>query len=119
MIVARSGKGKFQSVYAFSTFFYPKLFEGGHDSVKRWTEKVDVFSHSLVLVPVHLGMHWCLATMDIKERAIKYYDSMRGNNTACLEALENYLKAEHLAKKSVSGRHVSNLVSECVDLISC
>merc|ERR1712059_56864 len=84
----------------FSTFFYPKLMESGHSGVKRWTKKVDVFGHSLLLVPVHLGMHWCLATVDLREKTINYYDSMGGNNSRCLKAIEKYLEAEHLAKKS-------------------
>ena len=102
MIVSRSGTGKFCSVYAFTTFFYPKLKDGGHPSVKRWTKKVDIFSHSLILVPVHLGMHWCLATIDTDKKTITYYDSMGGNNTACLKCLAEYVKEEHLAKKGVS-----------------
>ena len=102
MIVSRSGTGKFSSVYAFTTFFYPKLKDGGHPSVKRWTKKVDIFSHSLILVPVHLGMHWCLATIDTGKKTITYYDSMGGNNTSCLKCLAEYVKEEHLAKKGVS-----------------
>eukprot|EP00092_Neocalanus_flemingeri_P025291 GFUD01027423.1.p1 GENE.GFUD01027423.1~~GFUD01027423.1.p1 ORF type:complete len:678 (+),score=252.81 GFUD01027423.1:55-2088(+) len=101
MIVTRSVTvtGQFCSVYAFTTFFYPKLKEGGHATVKRWTKKVDIFSHSLILVPVHLGMHWCLATIDMTSKVITYYDSMGGNNTNCLKCLADYLKEEHLAKK--------------------
>ena len=82
MIVARSENNKenFRSVYSFSTFFYPRLMDAGYNAVKRWTKKVDLFSYSLVLVPVHLGMHWCLATIDMDSKSIVYYDSMGGNN---------------------------------------
>jgi len=48
-------------VYSFNTFFYPKVLSGGHQAVRRWTKQVDLFSYDYVLVPVHLGMHWCLA----------------------------------------------------------
>lgn len=53
-------------VYSFSTFFFPKLRGGGgclggHAQVKRWTKAVDLFSYDLVLVPLHLGVHWALA----------------------------------------------------------
>ena len=54
--------------------------EAGYNSVKRWTKEVDLFSYSLVLVPVHLGDHWCLATIDMDKKSIVYYDSMGGNN---------------------------------------
>jgi len=99
MIVTRSGQGKLPKVYACTTFFYPKLKDGGHASVKRWTKKVDIFEHAIVLVPVHLGMHWCLATIDMQRKAIMYYDSMGGRNKGCLEALAKYVEDEHLAKK--------------------
>ena len=102
MIVERSGKDKFCSVHAFTTFFYPKLKETGHSSVKRWTKKVDIFSYSLLLVPVHLGMHWCLAVIDMKNKTITYYDSMGGNNMGCLLALTEYLNEEHRTRKGVS-----------------
>jgi len=102
MIVQRSSEGnkKFPLVYAFSTFFYPKLMDSGHSGVKRWTKKVDLFSHSLILIPVHLGMHWCLAVIDLEKKAISYYDSMGGRNNRCLRALSKYIEEEHLAKKS-------------------
>jgi len=101
MIVTRSSQDNLPSVYACTTFFYPKLKDGGHASVKRWTKKVDIFSHAIVLIPVHLGMHWCLATIDMQRKAITYYDSMGGNNRGCLKALADYVKEEHLAKKGV------------------
>ena len=103
MIVTRAtaNPSKYQPVYAFSTFFYPKLKDGGHVSVKRWTKKVDIFNHSLILIPVHLGMHWCLATIEIKKKVIAYYDSLGGNNIVCLRALADYVKEEHLDKKGV------------------
>ena len=43
--------------------------------------QVDLFAQSLVFIPVHLGMHWCLAVLDVQRKAIEYYDSMGGNNT--------------------------------------
>jgi len=99
MIVSRSEGDKYCDAYAFSTFFYPKLKDGGHTSVKRWTKKIDIFSYAIVLVPVHLGMHWCLATIDNQRRHITYYDSMGGQNIGCLRSLEDYIKEEHRIKK--------------------
>jgi len=68
MIVKRSESEEYPSVWAFSTFFYPKLMNGNHSDVKRWTKKVDLFTQSMVLVPIHLGMHWCLALIDIQRK---------------------------------------------------
>jgi sentrin-specific protease 1 len=73
--------------YALNTFFYPKLCKDGYSSLKRWTRKVDLFSYDLLLVPIHLGMHWTLACVDFKCKEIRYYDSMNGNNNECLKAL--------------------------------
>lgn len=86
-------------VYAFSTFFYPKLIKDGYSTLRRWTRKVDIFSHDLILIPVHLGLHWTLSCIDFSCKEIRYYDSMNGNNNECLKALRNYLKDEFADKK--------------------
>lgn len=62
LICERSKEADFKRCYAFSTFFYPKLLKEGYSqSLKRWTRRVDLFSHDLVLIPIHLGLHWTLA----------------------------------------------------------
>jgi hypothetical protein len=76
MISERSEtKDEWPSVYAFNTFFDGSLQSYGHCGVKRWTCKVDLFSYDLVLIPVHLGLHWCLAAVDFGQRKVSYYDS--------------------------------------------
>ena len=42
--------------------------------MERWTKKVDIFSHSLILVPLHLGIHLYLVTTDMGRKAISYFD---------------------------------------------
>ena len=61
LLMSRAEGQGMPRVYAFNTFFYPKVMSGGQASVKRWTRKVDIFSYDYILIPVHLGMHWCLA----------------------------------------------------------
>lgn len=61
LIQERSGKDGKPSVHVFNTFFYPTIMQHGHSRVKRWTKQVDIFSKDLIIIPVHLGMHWCLA----------------------------------------------------------
>ncbi|PSN56248.1 hypothetical protein C0J52_00378 [Blattella germanica] len=96
----RGKQSNYPSVYAFNTFFYPKLLmKDGYSSLRRWTKKVDIFSYDLVIVPVHLGVHWCMAAIDFREKVIKYYDSMGAPNHKCLESLMEYLKMESLDKK--------------------
>lgn len=100
MIVDRSQNNKkLPPVYAFNTFFYPKVMSGGQKAVRRWTKNVDIFEHTFVILPVHLGMHWCLAVIDFSRKEVRYYDSMGGKNNACLDALLNYLVDEMQDKK--------------------
>ncbi|XP_045120864.1 sentrin-specific protease 1-like isoform X2 [Portunus trituberculatus] len=102
LLMERSQKNvNYPRVYAFNTFFYPKLSKSGYHSVRRWTKKVDLFSYDMLLVPIHLGMHWCMSVVDFKTKCISYYDSMLHNNQWCLESLLEYLKAEHQDKKGL------------------
>lgn len=61
MLMERSKEKGLPSVHAFNTFFFTKLKTAGYQAVKRWTKKVDIFSVDILLVPIHLGVHWCLA----------------------------------------------------------
>lgn len=54
-----------RKVYCFSTFFFPKLHSGGHAAVRRWTKSVDLFLNDIILIPLHLGVHWSLAVSQL------------------------------------------------------
>ena len=97
MLVDRSKKfdGSLPSVYTFNTFFYSTLAKDGYKHVQRWTGQVDLFSHNIILIPVHLSIHWCLAVIDFERREVNYYDSQGGNNEKCLSDLHMYLQEEH------------------------
>lgn len=99
LIVMRSKKMGYKKVYAFNTFFYPKLRESGYSTIRRWTRRVDIFSHDFIIVPVHLGNHWCLAIIDFTRREISYYDSMGGSSNGCCDILLDYLRDESNDKK--------------------
>ncbi|KAM8833284.1 sentrin-specific protease 2 isoform 2-T2 [Synchiropus picturatus] len=86
-------------VYSFSTFFLPKLQSGGHPAVKRWTKAVDLFLHDLILVPLHLGIHWALAVIDLKSKTVKSYDSMGQRHDEICALLLLYLQEELRVKK--------------------
>ena len=99
----------FTDVYSFSTFFYPKLSSGGYKAVYRWAKGVDMVSQRLLLFPVHLETHWCLAAVDIPNCRISYYDSLGNNNQTCLENLERYMsKKFHNTKLSSTVWHCVN-----------
>ena len=61
--------------------------------------QVDVFSMDLVLYPIHLGTHWCLAAIDNRQQSLTYYDSLGGRGKSCLAKLRDYLLSEYRDKK--------------------
>ncbi|XP_077369074.1 sentrin-specific protease 1 [Festucalex cinctus] len=99
LLVERSKGPKLPSVNTFSTFFYPKLRSSGYTAVRRWTKKMDIFSKDILLVPVHLRMHWCLSVVDFRKKAVTYFDSMGGNNDEACTLLFGYLQQECKDKK--------------------
>ncbi|KAM8977555.1 sentrin-specific protease 1 [Pelodytes ibericus] len=100
LLMERSKRKGYPKVHAFNTFFFPKL-KSGYQAVKRWTKKVDIFSMNILLVPIHLGVHWCLAVIDFRKKSVTYYDSMGGLNNEACRLLLQYLKQESLDKKGV------------------
>uniref|UniRef100_A0A673B641 Sentrin-specific protease 2-like n=1 Tax=Sphaeramia orbicularis TaxID=375764 RepID=A0A673B641_9TELE len=105
LVMERSSQAGRLKVYAFSTFFFPKLGSGGggqpggHAAVKRWTKAVDLFVCDLVLVPLHLGVHWAMAVIDLKSKTVRSYDSMGNRHDDVCDLLLLYLKEEHRVKK--------------------
>ena len=107
MIAARSRTlDNLPSVHVFNTFFYSKLTSStsAFHMLRRWTRKVDIFSHDLILIPLHLGMHWTLCCVNCRTKAISYYDSMAGGRVnekgeVHQQAILAYLRQEHQDKK--------------------
>ncbi|KAL3046670.1 hypothetical protein OYC64_004622 [Pagothenia borchgrevinki] len=85
-------------VHFFNSFFYDKLRTNGYDGVKRWTKNVDIFQKDLLLIPIHLEVHWSLVSVDIPRRAITYFDSQRTLNRRCPKHIFKYLQAEAIKK---------------------
>lgn len=63
----------------------------GFDGVTNWVKEVNIFDMKLILVPIHLGTHWCLATIDLHNHQFYYYDSMKGSNSTCLQHLKAFI----------------------------
>ncbi|XP_034038818.1 sentrin-specific protease 5-like [Thalassophryne amazonica] len=76
-------------VHFLNSFFHRQLMTKGYDGVRRWTKQVDLFSKRLVLVPIHLEVHWCLVTADISKKRVCMYDSQ---GSALLKVARNILK---------------------------
>ncbi|XP_023695921.2 uncharacterized protein senp2 isoform X1 [Paramormyrops kingsleyae] len=100
LLMCRNEQGNCRKVYAFSTFFFQKLHGGGHAAVHRWTKAVDLFQYEVIIVPLHLGVHWSLAVMDLKARSVKYYDSMGQRHDDICNLLLLYLKEEYKTRKN-------------------
>ena len=74
--------------------------KSGYESVRRYTKKVNIFKKDLILIPIHLPRHWCLAIIDNQNKEIRYYDSLGKPNDKCLNALVKYLADESMDKKN-------------------
>lgn len=91
-------------VHCMNTNLYVQLNLGGFVKVNRWTKKVDIFDNEIVVIPIHRNRnHWCMAIMHMKDKTIKFYDSMQhgASNMDVLDTLREYLKSESLDKKKV------------------
>ncbi|OPJ86807.1 sentrin-specific protease 2 [Patagioenas fasciata monilis] len=100
LLVERNKKEGYPSVHAFSTFFYPKLISEGYKAVRRWTRGVDLFKQDIVLVPIHLRVHWALAVIDVRKKTIKYFDSMAQKGSKICDTLFRYLQEESREKRN-------------------
>ncbi|XP_015690603.1 ubiquitin-like-specific protease ESD4 [Oryza brachyantha] len=73
---------KFLKCHFFNTFFYNKLAcgEAGYDyqSVRRWTARLGygLLECEKIFVPIHRGVHWCLAIINMKDKTFQYLDSL-------------------------------------------
>ncbi|XP_043277818.1 glutamic acid-rich protein-like [Venturia canescens] len=56
----------------------------------------------LVLIPLHLGGHWCLVTVDFESNSINYFDSLQGKNREYPTMIFEYLMMEAANKKQTS-----------------
>ncbi|XP_068128110.1 sentrin-specific protease 3 [Hyperolius riggenbachi] len=86
-------------VHFFNSFFYDKLRTKGYEGVKRWTKNVDIFNKQLLLIPIHLEVHWSLVCVDVSKRTITYFDSQRTLNRRCPKHIAKYLQAEAVKKE--------------------
>ncbi|XP_038858868.1 sentrin-specific protease 5 isoform X2 [Salvelinus namaycush] len=86
-------------VHFFNSFFHRQLVAKGYEGVKRWTKKVDLFSKRLLLIPIHLEIHWSLITVDIANHHIHYYDSQGIVFKYTMENILSYILAEAEEKK--------------------
>lgn len=81
--------GCMPTIYIMKTMFYSRMCvidgPGGrqdtfdYPGVRRWTKKVDVFAHDMIFIPLHQGLHWALAVVNMRAKRIQYFDSLGGH----------------------------------------
>ncbi|XP_045906325.1 uncharacterized protein LOC123971498 [Micropterus dolomieu] len=89
-------------VHFFNSFFHKQLVAKGYDGVKRWTKKVDLFSKWLLLIPIHLEIHWSLITVTMATKTISYYDSQGIVFRHTTDNIMKYLLSEAREKKQTA-----------------
>ncbi|KAJ3320186.1 hypothetical protein HDU76_000359 [Blyttiomyces sp. JEL0837] len=103
------------NVKFLNTFFYGHLTgKGGnnydYERVRRWTRKIPkgIFSFDAVVIPINRGnSHWCMASIHIATRTIKFYDSMMGSTQygqSVMRNLQQYLLDEEIDKCGISAQ---------------
>uniref|UniRef100_UPI003D9C95FF sentrin-specific protease 5 n=1 Tax=Danio rerio TaxID=7955 RepID=UPI003D9C95FF len=87
------------TVHFFNSFFYRQFVAKGYEGVRRWTKKVDLFSKTLILIPLHLEIHWSLITVDVSKQNINFYDSQGILFKFALDNVMKYIMEEAKEKK--------------------
>ena len=89
-------------VHVFSTFFFAQLSGAGglsqynFEAVRRWstpstTGGYCILDCDILLVPVHLGVHWVLAVAYLREGRTELLDSLGGRPRRVLDLLARYV----------------------------
>ena len=107
--MARRG-GKQPKVHFFNTFFVKKLCDGdegyNYNAVRRWTTKkklgYDLLECEKLVIPVHQGIHWVLAVVDLAAKKIVFYDSLLGGDKGLTEHLKRWVRDEYQNKREVA-----------------
>ena len=91
--------------YFFSSLFMLKLNENdtyNFGNVKRWTKSFNVFEMSRIYFPINVaGSHWTLVVVDVKERRIRYYDSMSGSGHRYVNHIMRWLMEEGRSRHGI------------------
>ncbi|KAI8471844.1 MAG: hypothetical protein J3K34DRAFT_415906 [Monoraphidium minutum] len=114
----REAGGGAPRCHFFNTFFLAKLLNlqasdpskrGVYDysAVRRWTspKRLEMAGQAspcvlgdagvdLVVVPVHQGIHWTCAVVDLKRKELVFLDSLEGGNPMAMAALRRWVADE-------------------------
>ena len=94
----------------FNSFFYTTLNVNGngynYSRVSRWTRKyTDLFEYDKILVPVNQPAHWVLVVINLAKKAVEYYDSLGGEDSACTKRILRWLGDEWADKYKANPKY--------------
>ena len=67
------------STHAF-TLNFSQLLDISYDAVEGFTDEIDLFTRKKIIIPVHSRAHWSCTAIDIQQKQIIYYDSLKREN---------------------------------------
>ena len=92
--------GRLPRVHCMSTYFFLNLIMRGYEgSIQRWNKDVDIFTFHMVLVPIHLQEHWCLAIIDFRNKVFILKSVSRTQDWTICECIHS--KMEYYAGATV------------------
>ncbi|KAJ9081816.1 SUMO1 sentrin specific peptidase 1 [Entomophthora muscae] len=83
---------KYPNVFAFPTYFFEMLRGQGYAKVARQAKKKQIFSKDVVLVPIHMGNHWTLISIDFRHKLVTYFDSLLGSPKVPFDIIKTFLE---------------------------
>jgi Ulp1 family protease len=94
-----TGRNVRPKYFALSTFFYPKLRDGGYKGVSRWARRGKIEGEHLldvetVFVPVHQQSHWTLLVVSPANKTIEYFDSLGSRWRSFVDTIKEWLEGE-------------------------
>ncbi|CRG83779.1 hypothetical protein PISL3812_01135 [Talaromyces islandicus] len=94
-----TGRNVRPKYYAFNSFFYSKLRDGGYKEVSRWARRAKIDGAHLlevetVFVPVHQQSHWTLLVVSPANKTIEYFDSLGSRLVSFVDTIKEWLKGE-------------------------
>lgn len=69
-------------VYTFDTYFYKKMCESLAKNIAvadcfKFLKRIDLSAYQLLLCPINENDHWTLIAVNIPEKTIKFFDSLK------------------------------------------
>jgi len=101
LLQERSSQDGLPKVIAYGAFFYSYIVSHGTEHGARAQRGRDVFAADILLIPNHLGNHWCLTVVDVRSGDITVYDSFKslGLSKDCASNVKKYLEHEHRRRR--------------------